>query len=164
MVREKTRHLLLELIWKDEHREHGMTKEDFGKLLHKALRRLYGPLGTAEFPQNLTVRYFDGSTNLCILRCNREQKTQVCFQNSFKLLCIIHRLPDHFLTQVREVWLPENAPPPPPSPPPPAQRFVSKDCVWRLNKLPTLFYPSPGESGHNEQGSFQAGSRLWQLP
>jgi len=77
MVREKTRHLLLELIWKDEHREHGMTKEDFGKLLHKALRRLYGPLGTAEFPQNLTVRYFDGSTNLCILRCNREQKTQV---------------------------------------------------------------------------------------
>ena len=77
MVREKTRHLLLELIWKDERRGHNMSKQDFGKLLHKALKRLYGALGTAEFPQNLSVRYFDGSTNLCILRCNRAQKTQV---------------------------------------------------------------------------------------
>jgi len=79
MVREKTRHLLLELIWKDEHRGHNMTKVDFSKLLVKALKRLYGPLGTADFPQNLNVRYFDRTANLCILRCNREQKIQVLF-------------------------------------------------------------------------------------
>jgi RNase P/RNase MRP subunit POP5 len=77
MVREKTRHLLLELIWKDEHRGHNMTRDDFSKLLVKALKRLYGPLGTTELIQNLTVRYFDATANLCILRCNRDQKTQV---------------------------------------------------------------------------------------
>jgi RNase P/RNase MRP subunit POP5 len=54
-----------------------MTKNDFSKLLVQALKRLYGSIGTAEFPQNLSVRYYDAATNLCILRCNRGQKTQV---------------------------------------------------------------------------------------
>ena len=78
MVRQRTRHLLLELIWKDRRRE--LSQKEFTSLLLKWINRLYGPSGTASILPNLAVRFFDGRSSLCILRCSRNQQQQVsCF-------------------------------------------------------------------------------------
>lgn len=76
-MRQRTRHLLLELIWKDGHRKHSITQKEFNGFLMVEINRLYGQIGMAGILPNLAVRFLDDESCLCILRCSRHQQRQV---------------------------------------------------------------------------------------
>lgn len=77
MVKQKTRHLLFEIVWKDKQRPHEISQKEFTGLVFKEISRLYGPIGTANILPNLAVRFFEARSCLCILRCSRDQQQQV---------------------------------------------------------------------------------------
>ena len=77
MVKQKTRHLLFEVVWKENQRLHEISQKELTGLIFKEISRLYGPIGTANILPNLAVRFFEARSCLCILRCSRDQQQQV---------------------------------------------------------------------------------------
>ena len=98
MVRQKDRHLLLEIIWKDGRRgDTSLTVTKIRRLLVDAVTRSFGIVGAADILPYLLVRYFNSSTSLCIVKCPRDQQREVRSHHFFSFETC--SLP--FLTQCR---------------------------------------------------------------
>mmetsp|Transcript_2310 Transcript_2310/g.6753 ORF Transcript_2310/g.6753 Transcript_2310/m.6753 type:complete len:142 (+) Transcript_2310:288-713(+) len=77
MVRFKNRYLLLEVLWKDGKVDTGIDKQEMLTALRLSMRENFGFHGLGSVLTSLQVKYFNPTTNLLILRCDRDQTRKV---------------------------------------------------------------------------------------
>ena len=77
MVRFKNRFLLFELIWKDGRIEESLTEANIQAVLRESLALNFGDYGLGVCLASQQVKYYNPLTNLCIVRCGRDQYKEV---------------------------------------------------------------------------------------
>ena len=83
MVRFKNRFLLVELIWKDGRIDETVTEANIQSLLRDSIALNFGDYGLGICFASQQVKYYNPLTNLCIVRCGREQYKEVRAQWAF---------------------------------------------------------------------------------
>ncbi|KAK9915984.1 hypothetical protein WJX75_006970 [Coccomyxa subellipsoidea] len=73
MVRFKNRVLLVELIWKDGRIDETLTEANIQSVLRESIALNFGDYGLGICLASQQVKYYNPLTNLCIVRCGREQ-------------------------------------------------------------------------------------------
>ncbi|BDA44025.1 probable ribonuclease P/MRP protein subunit POP5 [Coccomyxa sp. Obi] len=77
MVRFKNRFLLFELIWKDGRIDETLTEANIQAVLRDSLALNFGDYGLGVCLASQQVKYYNPLTNLCIVRCGRDQYKEV---------------------------------------------------------------------------------------
>ena len=77
MVRFKNRFLLLEVIWKDSKVDLAMSEASLLSAIRESVQTNFGDLGLGLALASLQVKFFHPVTNICVVRCSREQHQQV---------------------------------------------------------------------------------------
>jgi len=67
----------MELIWKDGKIDYSLDTGHVQTVLRASLEENYGAVALGLALTSLQVKYFDATTNLLIIRCNRSQVEQV---------------------------------------------------------------------------------------
>ena len=83
MVRFKNRVLLVELIWKDGRIDETLTEANIQSVLRESIALNFGDYGLGICLASQQVKYYNPLTNLCIVRCGREQYKGVCERFAF---------------------------------------------------------------------------------
>lgn len=83
MVRFKNRFLLVELIWKDGRIDETLTEANIQSVLRESIALNFGDYGLGICLASQQVKYYNPLTNLCIVRCGREQYKGVCERFAF---------------------------------------------------------------------------------
>lgn len=78
MVRYKNRFLLAELIWKDGRLDESLTEAGILAVLRDSIASNFGDFGLGVCLASMQVKYYNSLTNMCIVRCGREQFNEVC--------------------------------------------------------------------------------------
>lgn len=76
-MRLKNRYLLLELKWKDGRCDESMQESTIQSAIRDSISINFGDYGLALSAGSLHVKYFNPLTNMCIVRCSREQLQEV---------------------------------------------------------------------------------------
>jgi ribonuclease P/MRP protein subunit POP5 len=100
MVRFKNRYLVVEIIWETpvQQRKLHLTKDQILAYIKESIGMNFGEFGIATVISTLQVKYYNDATNICILRCPREQFRMVWgaltlitrIENEAAILRVIH--------------------------------------------------------------------------
>ncbi len=77
MVRFKNRFLLFELIWKDGRIDESLSEANIQAVLRESIALNFGDYGLGVCLASQQVKYYNSLTNLCIVRCGRDQYKKV---------------------------------------------------------------------------------------
>jgi len=97
MVRFKNRYLLAELRWEDGRRPDTVTGYNLLNAIKDSLQYNFGDFGLGSNLQSLQVKYFNPTTNMCIVRCNRDHHNIVWAALSFIGVIAKHSVSIHVL-------------------------------------------------------------------
>jgi ribonuclease P/MRP protein subunit POP5 len=76
-MRLKNRYLLLELKWKDGRCDESIQESTIQSAIRDSTGVNFGDYGLAMSAGSMHVKYFNPLTNMCMVRCSRDQLQEV---------------------------------------------------------------------------------------